>query len=278
MIKYFLLFLLIISNVSAQDMVNYSGKVPTPIGVVQPDIKKSHWLLWSTQNFDVFTLDKQSAKYFHENIESIKTWIYNRWGIKDQDFSTKSVLCIVRDADELKKLFNLDQPHVQVQSQENQRLVVGWLIFNSSEPIIPAITLICLKQLEYQVPLWAFRGIAILNGGTLQIRSVMLNLSKKDKFACSELMAMTQKEWRSKDSSQRALFDSQAAALCLLIRKEFGQYLFLKSLVDDPIQVLKFKNKEHFDKNYERYIFYLNDDLSKGRTPESYFLIEGIRR
>lgn len=277
--KYFLLlFLLIGSNLSAQDLVNYSGQVPIPVGVSPPNSKSSHWLLWSTQNFDVFTLDKNSAKYFHENLEIIKTWIYNRWGIQDQDFSTKSVLCIVRDSDELKKLFNLDQPHVQVQKQENQRLVVGWVIFNKSEPIIPAITLVCLKQLEYQIPLWAFRGIAILNSGTLQIRSVMLNLSMKDKFDCSEILAMTEKDWRLQSSSKRALFDSQSAALCLLIRKEFGQYLFLRSLVDDPIKTLKFKDQDHFNKNYERYLFYLNDDLLKNKTPDSYFLVEGVKK
>jgi hypothetical protein len=70
-----------------------------------------------------------------------------------------------------------------------------------------------------------------------------------------------------------------------MIRKEFGQEKYLKFLQktteDAPEQAIKnvlmFGSYENFDRTFKRYMIDLSNEISEGKTPDSYLQIKENR-
>jgi hypothetical protein len=119
--------------------------------------------------------------------------------------------------------------------------------------------------------------MAILNGTLPQIRQELGSL-KNIGLPSQRLFSMTEGQWRSLPQDQKILFDQQAAATCLLLRKEFGQSKFLTFILTDNKEkdlkeILGFSSGDNFDKVLTRYIVNLSKDINNDKTPDSYLQI-----
>ena len=100
-------------------------------------------------------------------------------------------------------------------------------------------------------------------------------------FFSKGILEMTPDQYKALSEDKKNLFNNCSIAFCLMIRKEFGQDMYLKLLQktceinpeEALIGVLKFKNYEDFDKTLKRYYTDLINDIYLGKTPNSYLQI-----
>ena len=79
---------------------------------------------------------------------------------------------------------------------------------------------------------------------------------------------------------RKAIFDREAATLCLLLRKEFGQQKFIEFIKNNSSQnalhqVYGFNGYSQFDESFKRYFYNLSQDIVNNRTPDNYLKING---
>jgi hypothetical protein len=258
-----------------------------------PSIKDKVWNRWTSKNFTVCSINDSQAQYLNKNLESVKTWVYTRWGLPDQDFSAECRLLCVADKAFYNKLFQLDETRIEVR-KDNGKItmsVIFLLLDDKPSKTIPLpLTEVCLAEYEQKngvkVGMWARRGMALLNGSIPTIRQEIGDLYeplKKDKPLCfsKALFQMTEEQYAKETVENKRLYDRCAAAFCLMLRKEFGQEKFLKLFGnanpgESIISVYGFKTLDEFDATFKTYLTDLTTDLSgtAGRkTPDSYLQI-----
>lgn len=195
---------------------------------------------WRTKNFVIQSFDIGKGQYLEENIENIKTWVITRWGFRDFDFS-KPKLIIVNDGKRIQ------------------------------ESIPEMLTLICFEEYNKKykpLPLWMIRGMMVLNGTYLQIRT---KLKKFDDYVEKDLPIYTLNSILFKNY-QTELFDIQSSIMVLLLFKEFRPE-FHKFLESGDINLLGMSNKE-FELTFINYSKRLSKDLINSVTPDSYLQIK----
>lgn len=183
------------------------------------------------------------------------------------------------------KLLNLNESRVESRPEIN----AVWLLLDDkpSRTIPVPLTEVCLKEYEAKtgstLPFWAHRGIARLNGTISDIRTDLVYLApilKADQamYWTDQLLTMTAADYAKEKPDDQLLFDRECEALCLMIRKEFGQTKFLEFAKscsangpEKALQVvLGFKGYGQFDTAFKRYMKDLTSDLVKSVTPDSY--------
>lgn len=283
---------------SVKNKLNYnSSEVVTRIG----------WHHWERKPFNILSIDEQQGYTLHSYVPFIKTWIYERWGLEDINFSAECRIYATSNVDQMRTLFGgLDRSYCfviendtkTVVEQNNKIFAVDdssikisylWLILDKkpSETIPSALTLVCLKEYEHAKKIkfgyWFHRGCSVLNTSVSRLKTNIL-YSKKyldgdmDMYWSKTLLTMTEDEWLLLDQSKRDLFDSQAAILTLMVRKEFGQDVLFDLLnKSSNIKVLGFDKYEVFDGKYRSYMKYLTADIVSRKTPDSYLKITNTK-
>ena len=255
-----------------------------------PDLRNLVWNKWDTGNFTILSLDANQGKYLHANIEQMKKWVMTRWGFPDVKHSAECRVLCVPNKELMKKLFRLERSHGEVRRDKSGKITMSvlWLVLDQkpAEVIPPSLTLVCLAELENQgvkVGYWATRGMSVLNGSLPQVRSQLAALnanmaSDQKVYFSQKLFSMTEEEWKKETPEKRLLFDREAAALCLLLRKEYGQanlHKFMQSGGGEQNfnQIYGFRGYQEFDATLRRYMTNLSNDVSQNRTPDSYLQI-----
>lgn len=283
----------------AQSKVVTHTELPMPTGAsnppADPNIKNLIWNRRTTKNFVILSLDDDQGEYLQRNIENMKDWVTSRWGLPNVDFPNQGIepgcmiLC-VPTKELMKKLFRLERSHGEVIMKDgNIEKRVLWVVLDGrpAEAVPSALTLVCLKQIEIdqkiKIGYWMQRGMAVLNSTIPQIRSRLASLQtplSKDSemFFSKRLFIMSEEDYRNKNSELQDLFDSEAAALCLLFRKEFGQQNMLRFLKQGGkesvlLDIYGFQNCNHLDITFKRYMYHLSSDIAVNKTPENYLQI-----
>ena len=258
-----------------------------------PALKGKKWNRWETPNFTILSLDREQGGYLFENLENIKRWTLNRWGLPNIKFSAECRILCVPDQETMKKLFRISSSQVESREEDGRiKMHVIWLVFDQRpvECIPSAITMICLSELEqkyeFEFPFWVRRGMSILNLSTSQIEAAMREMrsriQERDKLYFSEsMLRMTKERFSKLEPELQLLYDAEAAILCLLVRKEFGQRNFLwlatvPSTEESVRQVLGFSSFKSLDETFKRYLYHLSEDVSLGETPGHYLDIEPV--
>lgn len=297
---FLFLFLLVAQFAGAQDKINNEkityAKLPIPVGsspTNDPDLKNMLWDYWRTKNFGVASLDYDQGIYVSQHIEYIKAWVFSRWGLPNVDFQSECIICCVPNKELMKRLFQLDGSYAEVSRDSSGRITKSkiWLVLDGSPAgtIPPALTLVCLKEFEQttniKLNLWVYRGMAILNGTGPQIRSSLapLGSSKGKTFNIDRILNTDEAGWEKFSKEQQTVFDNESAALCLLLRKEFGQANFLRFLKngsseESVLEAFRFNSYQDLDLTFKRYMLYLSQDVVSNRTPEEYLQITSVRR
>jgi len=99
------------------------------------------------------------------------------------------------------------------------------------------------------------------------------------------MFTMSQDSYDKLSDSDKRSFDTHAAILCLMLRKEFGEAKmqgFLRLCSKNPPEtvlnvVYGFTSFAHFDNSYTRYMRELAADIASSKTPDSYLDIKPIR-
>jgi hypothetical protein len=268
-------------------------EIPQPNGkkTTDPEIEGLNWNRFATTNFSIIAVDSSQGRYLQSNIEKMKEWTLSRWGFPNIPFSAECRILCVPNKDLMQKLFQLDRSYAEVRRDKSGRITLSclWLVLDGppAEVIPGALTMICLAEYEQATGanfgFWAHRGIALLNGNLPRIRSNLAAISEPiqqdQRLHFSSAFRVTEDQHKKKPKEDQDLFDREAAMICLLLRKEFGQKNFLTFIPtqadeQDLYKVFGFKSYGEFDATLKRYMLHLSFDIKEGRTPDAYLSIE----
>lgn len=289
-LRLFFVFLLFLGGTS------HSQEMMYPYGAIAPvdaDIKNLQWNRYANGKITVLSINDSDGKTLIKHAERIRSDCLERWGFPDNEFLKECRIFCVPDKFLMKKLFTLEQSKVEVR----QDVAVIWLVANS-DPLLTLpeyMTVAALSEFEskYKIKLgfWFKRGSSILNGVMPKVRQNLIELnesiaSNSSIFVSEKMFSMTAEDYAKESVESRKIFDKQAVALCLMLRKEFGEAKlqgFLKvSTKNNVEEVLKiiygFDNLDHFDKQYKRFIRDLTSDVVNNKTPDSYLMIRSVRK
>ena len=252
---------------------------------INPVIAGKTWNRYTVDRFVILSLDQKQGVFLQKNLSKIKQWSINRWGMPDYSYPTECRIQVVNDKELMRKLFGLSDTHTEV--QDNMRVV--WLLSegNPVETMSAALVRFSLDDIEREhhikFGMWVYRGMGVLNMPIPQIRAHFSLLSGKmvndDKmFFSKTLFSIDRVKYNRYDETTKQLFDAEAAAVCLLLRKEFGQKNFHKVALtgasEDNLRViLGFQNYNKFDVTFRRYMINLSSDIINNKTPDSYLEI-----
>jgi|GEM_PF-2411926 hypothetical protein len=284
--------------VIAQQNVSHF-QIPTPTGIQveqDPDIKNLVWNRRSTENFVILSLNDDQGRYLQTNIENMKDWVASRWGLPSEGFPSSKlgeksepgcmVLCVPNKT-LMKKLFNLEESYGEVVSKDGKiekRFL--WLVLDGTpaETIPPALTMVCLSQVEsdynYNFGFWAVRGMSVLNSTIPNIKTSLKKVNPD--LQNGNMFSVTREDYKKMSPEKRKDFDGASAMACLLLRKEFGQKNLLDFFRNPNTEenfkmVYGFQNFDHLNQTFKRYSKNLITDISNGVTPNSYLQIMPIK-
>jgi hypothetical protein len=259
-----------------------------------PTIKGLVWNRWTSKNFTVCSINDKQAEFLNENLEKVKSWATNRWGLPDDAFASECRLLCVDDAALFKKLFNLTETKVEIRRENGKikQTVIFLLLNDLPSKIIPLpLTEVCLAEFEQKngikLGTWAKRGIARLNCSLPDIRRQLTSLhlfvnDDKGLYFGKSLFEMTDEQYLKESPENQRVFDHCSVVVCLMLRKEFGQDKF--QTVSDAIEprrssqgsVYGFAGYAQFDGSFKQYMKDLSNDVAgvNGRsTPDHYLQV-----
>ena len=123
---------------------------------------------------------------------------------------------------------------------------------------------ICLSELSQKVksiPAFCRVGMCVLSKNSNQIKETIL---KGEDANASDLIT----------SEKPELSEGPCAALCLMIRKEYGENNFLSYLLTGDLKSLGINDENQLDSIFNRYKDNLKKDLSNHLVPANYLKIE----
>jgi hypothetical protein len=264
------------------------GAQATP-EIKDQELKSLIWHKWDTRDFIILSLDDGQGKYLQNNIGHMKKWVLTRWGLPDFKFAADCRVLCVPNKILMKKLFRLDSSCAEIQKKNGKiELSILWLVLDESpaETIPNALTIVCLNEYQQianvKLGFWAQRGMGVLNGTIRQIKQdfkFMYGVVKQDKkMYLSSIFSVTEEQWKNKTSEEQLLFDREAAIVCLFLRKEYGQTMFLKFITSPATErelksVYGFSNIDEYNAILVRYMRYLLEDVNSNKTPDNYLQI-----
>lgn len=286
----FLVLLLLSSNAYSQ--IEYPQGKPT---AADTDLEGLQWNRYTTDNFVILSIDNDQGRWLYQNVEKIKLRSLIRWGFPrtSDDFTQECRIFCVPDKTLMKKLFSIDGSKVEVRKD----VTVAWLILDEkpAKSVAPYISQICFAEFEkwqkVQLGFWFKRGASILNSGPAVARSRLEDLAKNitqdhQLFTSKKIFSFTEQDYNQETEENREIFDQEAVALCVLLRKEFGeaklQGMLRISNRNDPETVLNavygFNDYNHFDKQFIRFMRDLSNEINKGKVPDGYLDIKAVER
>lgn len=307
MIRYIVAMLLALTMSTSLGMVGSVSATgqpelfyPTGATVpTDPELKNLQWNRYTTQNFTILSIDDGQGKWLATNLEKIKTWCVTRWGFPDFKLSKECRVMCIPNKNLMKKLFNLTESRYEVRRNKDGGvdMTILWLILDDKPAkTVPAqLSQVCFAEFEtvHNVKLgwYAHRGMSLLNATPMEIRQQLAALGNsvnRDSpvFVSQKMFTMTEDEYYKAKQEDQLVFDSQAVALCLMLRKEFGEakmqgFMRLSSRNNPEAVLLSiygFRGFQHFDGSYARYMRDLTNDIARGKTPDSYLEIRPVRR
>lgn len=260
------------------------------------DIKDLQWNRWTSDNFVVCSINDKQAQYLVSNLENIKNWIYTRWGFENLKFVTECRLICVDDPKLFKKFFDLETSRAEIRydnKTNKPNLIVIFYLLNDAPSInIPGpLTEICIANIDETYGIhsqpWFVFGIRGLNETLTSIKvkfsDIDLKLQKDEPMYFSRgLLEMTEEQYKKLDDEHRILYDNNAMAMCLFMRKEFGRngfhnFYYKNGKGEKPDELLKsvfkFQNYEQFDQVYKSFLLTTIKGLKNGSIKDGFLQV-----
>lgn len=238
------------------------------------------WNRYVNKNFVVLSIDDQQGKEISENINDVKSLILKRWGFSDISLKRECRIFCVPNKSMLKKLFSIDSCRVEIREE----LSVIWIDAESYETILPSVTEVVFAEFEKKYNLnfgfWFQKGSSLLAKSPSKTKEEIVAIHEKNEklLTSQKLFSLNRDEYNKLDAHQQQVFDTQSMIACLMLRKEFGEvklHGFLQ--ISDKNAAIKkiygFKNLDHFDKQYFRFMKDICADVKSNKTPDNYLKI-----
>lgn len=293
--KYFILCCLMVFVLAQTDYTISQEAAPTKekqtgllisgesIPSLPEEFQSLQWFLYKTDNFEVLSLNthRQQALDILDRAESLKTWGYKRWGLKDIPYQKKCMIMCIPTQDQFKKWLRQDDIEPKEADSVNldgspRKVYSIWIageqgfLTNSLPEKIGKVNLMNLedsKKNRVKFSEWAIAGMSFLNNDVATIKKRLATLNTDKPISSKEI-------FESKGGEQ---YELKAAAMCLLLRKQHGggkkfvEFLNLAAVPNGSVQqalgVYGFQDYDHFDLSYNSYIRNLVYDLKNNKTP-----------
>ncbi len=234
------------------------------------------WNKWDTDNFIVLSIDKSQGLYLKNNIESVKSDLEKRWGIKNNKFKTQCKLLCVPDSNLLNRLFNISDPRSEVRRDSEGKVAVSaiWIDFKDADNLSCLVAPVVLDNSHNSF--FVKKGISKLEESLSTLRSDFKELTPID---FKEIISIKENSFDKMSLEEKNNFIKNSAIVCLLLRREFGidkfsQFVTSKQSESDIRSIFGFKDLDSFSKTLNRYSKNLSEDIKNNKTPDDYLKSE----
>lgn len=246
------------------------------------------WNRFETQNFEILTISKEHGEKLQGEIEYMRRWIFDRWGMKQNDLSVKCKILVVSDRATYVKLFGKETPMHRIERDgKNIKSLTIWCWadehwFVSTLPAF--VTEVLMAEFEsvhgVRLPLWFRRGMLVLNRNVPDIRRevgavAQTYTANTGIFWTSDLMTMRPETLAQYDVGNQTLYDRESAVFCLYLMKTHGRKKmldFVNASMADPekaLVVLGMANRQQLDTAFNEFMYRLSTEAATGSTPVS---------
>ena len=270
------------------------GAIQSPFALadgpaIPDEYKDLRWHRKETANFEILAIDSRHAQQIKSYVETLKTWTCNRWGLSDVPFQKPCMIICVPSQELFKEFTRKDDVEPKASMSKNpdgtdRPVFTIWIAATPDDSWLTAtlpekLSRICLLNYEatYGIKLgtWAHVGMSALNNNVGTVRNMLTNLNVNQDYESGVILSTTEADYIALTPEDKQVFRREAAALCLMLRKEFGHkrfHSFLAKSTDasPPVFVFGFSDIDQFNVSYNSFVRNLGHDLQTGRTPDSY--------
>jgi hypothetical protein len=253
------------------------------------NVDELQWNRYTTKNnFVILSIDDNQGKWLSENLDGLRSSYLAKWGFDDFKSTAEVRIFCVPNQNLLKKLFSIDKPRIE----KRENLVVMWLVLgdNLSSDLASYLQEAIIYDYEItskkELPFWFKRGIIVLANDSGHVNDQLKNLKKsldeKKTFSVDRVFKMEAEAFDKDAQDLKDMYDQQAAALCLMLRKEFGGLKlkgFLESCSNQGVEkslhaIYNFNGVNHFGNQYQHYLRDICSQAVEDKIAASYLEIK----
>lgn len=272
---FILLFVCFQAHAKSQDLSDL-----VPIRAILETKEDLVWNKWDTPNFIILSLDKSQGLQIKEDIENIFSKFTKKWGVELTQSKKQVKLICVPNEEYLFKLFNIKEPHCEVRYDSNGdvSLCAIWIDYNNFSKISEFLSqvFLCDGFSEHNYSFLVQKGISCLEKDVDAIKSNICNL---EEINLNYLFDLNKQKWQSLNDKEKQKLEKQMCTVCLFLRREFGDRLFIKFLSKTQssqslFSTYGFKDNDQFVSIIRNYSKNLVEDISNNKTPDKYLKIK----
>jgi hypothetical protein len=264
----------------------WSGMSNATAQAPKPPVNKQ-WNNMETTNFVVMAINAEHRDYLGQTVEFMRRWEYDRWGMKETDFSVKCMILVATDKDEYKKLFDgKEAPTVRIDRDASGK-ITATSIWCWAEPkfhasVLPRLlTEVCLAEFEQKYgikfPFWLHRGMGVLNGSLPEIKKEIADISQiyQQNLPCfwsENITTMTLDKLESYQFENKQWFDKHSAVMCLYIMNTHGKKKFIEFIdsslkgTSSSLPTLGVPGFKELDVELNKFMYIISRDAAAGKA------------
>lgn len=258
-----------------------------------PDLDGLQWNRYVNGNFTILSIDDRQGAWLNKNINKIFDSCSVRWGLEPIELKQECRIFCVPNQKLLKKLFNLDKPKSDIRKNEDNSISINviWVCMEefNKEFLFPYLTHISFSG-NRNYPFWFARGSELL-GHPVDDIVLLLKGPLNNFLSCEEVLSLSNSEYLNLTEENKDSFDKQSILLCMMLRKELGQFRLVsllnkvngQDMSDQHLLLTNFKivygyrSLEDLNLKYRSYCNDLLKEISSNKVPNSYFLIKEVK-
>jgi hypothetical protein len=249
------------------------------------DIKNLQWNRYTTDNFTILSINNKQGKWLYNNVGQIKKWCLSRWGISNYNLKQECRIMVVPSKDLLKRFFNLDENHVEFREKDGKpEIVAVWLCLeeDKKEQIIDDIPRIISSILIRDIMIsknlnkkFIEVGFSLLNQSMDKIKNT---IDETDEFNL-DFLKITDEEYNKLNQSLKESYNKNSLIFCLMLKKEFGEFnflklMFLKESNIKSIEKIYFFNNEQLENSTDRFFNDIKNAIKNKKIDNRYLKVE----
>lgn len=262
-----------------------------PVGSNKPkyvddkDLSGLVWNRYTTGNFTILSINNSTGKWLYNNIENIKSWSMNRWGLPNLDLKNECRIMVVSDNKLLNKLFNINQSRFEIRDFGDSKIHAIWVVVESQDDLlnnIPYFVSICsyydlLESRSIEPNFCVINGISCLNTSVDNIRNTISR--GLDKKLEENFYNISLEKYNFMTQEDRDLYNSNSILQSLMLRKEFGQNKMIHFLLNNKdlywskLESVYGFTKEEYDNTLKRYRKDFFSEFNLNKVPGNYLNI-----
>jgi hypothetical protein len=275
--------------VHADDIISPNLKDSVSI-VVDEDYKDLQWNRYVVDNFVVLSIDDKQGRWFFNNLKDIKNWCLSRWGISNYNLKQECRIMVVPNKKMLKRFFNLDENHIEFREKDGKvEIVAVWLCLEDEnkgqivDDIPRILSYIFFKDIilskELNNKKFIEVGVPLLNQSVSTIKNSLKDIND---FSL-DFLEIDDKKYNALTEEEKKEYNNKSLLLCLMLKKEFGEFNFLRLFFNnenslDSINKIYGFNKEEFSSSSKRYFLDIKNSIENNTISNRYLNIERSKK